>query len=267
MKSVLLACIVCAHCDVRRNGQTPWTRQLPDGVESSKSDAGSCADHLLHQGHWAHSGSSERHLDTGWSWKAPRREADGCELLGPHAARRALRGRWVVVVGDSVARFLYSALLALVNGTDPAPGWPTHRVGEGTCMARVVANGNPNPNPNPNPNLNPNPNHNPNPNPNQVRSSSTATTTQAASCGGRACAPTAPRRKAATGPAFSTFASRGRRAPGSPLCGRACCEDTCASRCAKGSRPWWLERVAARQTCSLPPLVSRTLKLTLSLTI
>ena len=166
LKSVLLACIVCAHCDVRRNGQTPWTRQLPDGVKSSKSDTGSCADHLLHQGHWAHSGSSERHLDTGWSWKAPRREADGCELLGPHAARQALRGRWVVVVGDSVARFLYSALLALVNGTDPAPGWPTHRVGEGTCMARVVANGNPNPNPNPNPNLNPNPNHNPNPNPN-----------------------------------------------------------------------------------------------------
>ena len=44
-------------------------------------------------------------------------------------------------MGDSVARFLYSALLALVNGTDPAPGWPTHRVSEGTCMASVVVNG------------------------------------------------------------------------------------------------------------------------------
>jgi len=29
LKSVFLACIVCAHCDVRRNGQAPWTRQLP----------------------------------------------------------------------------------------------------------------------------------------------------------------------------------------------------------------------------------------------
>ena len=105
------------------------------------SSTGSCADHLLQQGHWAHDGSSERHLDVGWSWKTHRRDGDGCELLTTRTGRRALRGRWVVVVGDSVARFLYAALLALANGTDPTPGWPTHRVGAGTCMAHVVANG------------------------------------------------------------------------------------------------------------------------------
>jgi len=52
-----------------------------------------------------------------------------------------MRDRWILVVGASVARFLYAALLALANGTDPAPGWPTHRVLSGTCMAHVIANG------------------------------------------------------------------------------------------------------------------------------
>ena len=51
-------------------------------MESSRRAGSSCADHLLQHGHWAYSGSSsERHLDAGWSWKAPRREHDGCELL------------------------------------------------------------------------------------------------------------------------------------------------------------------------------------------
>ena len=66
-------------------------------MEASKRAGSSCADHLLNHGHWAYSGSSsERHLDTGWSWNAPRREEDGCELLKPNAARQALRGRWIV---------------------------------------------------------------------------------------------------------------------------------------------------------------------------
>ena len=99
-----------------------------------------CADDLLQQGRWTHDGSSERHLDASWSWAAAP-AYNGCKLLSNRAARKALRRRWVVVVGDSVARFLYAALLALANRTDPAPGWPTHRVSEGTCMAHVVANG------------------------------------------------------------------------------------------------------------------------------
>ena len=66
-------------------------------MEASKRAGSSCADHLLQRGQWAYSGSSsERHLDAGWSWKAPRRDHDGCELLGPNAARQALRGRWIV---------------------------------------------------------------------------------------------------------------------------------------------------------------------------
>ena len=96
MKATFLAAIVRAGCNVRGSGQAPWPRQ-DASVESSKRAGHSCADHLLQRGHWAYSGSSsERHLDTGWSWKAPRREYDGCALLGPNAARHALRGRWIV---------------------------------------------------------------------------------------------------------------------------------------------------------------------------
>ena len=96
MKAILLAAIVRVGCNVRGSGQNPWPRQ-DASMEASKRAGSSCADHLLNHGHWAYSGSSsERHLDTGWSWKAPRREHDGCELLEPNAARHALRGRWIV---------------------------------------------------------------------------------------------------------------------------------------------------------------------------
>ena len=76
LKSIFFASIVCTHCDVGRGGQTPWTSPPQVGVKPSKHapQGGSCADYLLHQGHWAHSGSSGRHLDTGWSWTAPRRD-------------------------------------------------------------------------------------------------------------------------------------------------------------------------------------------------
>ena len=68
-------------------------------------------------------------------------EADGaiagetarCSLLSPEQARRRLKGKWLLIVGDSVARFIFAALLALANGTDPALGWPTHRVHAGLC--------------------------------------------------------------------------------------------------------------------------------------
>ena len=96
MKAIFWAAIVRVGCNARGSGQTPWPRQEAS-VESSRRAGSSCADHLLQHGHWAYSGSSsERHLDAGWSWKAPRREHDGCELLGPNAARHALRGRWIV---------------------------------------------------------------------------------------------------------------------------------------------------------------------------
>ena len=96
MKAIFWAAIVRVGCNARGSGQTPWPRQKAS-VESSRRAGSSCADHLLQHGHWAYSGSSsERHLDAGWSWKAPRREHDGCELLGPNAARHALRGRWIV---------------------------------------------------------------------------------------------------------------------------------------------------------------------------
>jgi hypothetical protein len=98
-----------------------------------------CAAELL-RGEWMHDGPIERHLEIGWSWQAGATTRP-CRLLPSIAAQERLRNKWVLVVGDSVARFLYAGLLTLANGSDPGLGWPTHRVLSGTCMARVVANG------------------------------------------------------------------------------------------------------------------------------
>ena len=100
-----------------------------------------------------HAEKMPRHLDAAWSWqvntKQPGRmgltgrggRGGKCQLLTGDFVRKSLVNTWVLVVGDSVARIAYAALLALVNGTDPAFGWPTHRVTRGGCVEHVVANG------------------------------------------------------------------------------------------------------------------------------
>ena len=79
-----------------------------------------CADRLTQRGSWRHDGITDRVVDAGWSFQAGSKT--GCPLLNAAAAREALRGRWVLVVGDSRARFIYSALLTLSgfkNGSPP----------------------------------------------------------------------------------------------------------------------------------------------------
>lgn len=100
-----------------------------------------CADRLTQRGHWQHDGRADPAQDAGWSWTHDGAASSKCGLLEAEEARRALAGRWVLVVGDSRARFIYAALLALLNSSSEAPplGWPTHRVSHGTCMAHVVA--------------------------------------------------------------------------------------------------------------------------------
>lgn len=98
-----------------------------------------CADRLTQRGSWRHDGVTDRSVDAGWSFQAE--GAPQCPLLDAAAAREALRGRWVLVVGDSRARFIYSALLTLLNHSHSPPlGWPTHRVLSGACMAHVLPN-------------------------------------------------------------------------------------------------------------------------------
>ena len=98
-----------------------------------------CADRLTQRGSWRHDGITERVVDAGWSFQAGSKT--GCPLLNATAAREALRGRWVLVVGDSRARFIYSALLTVLNHSHSPPlGWPTHRVLSGACMAHVLPN-------------------------------------------------------------------------------------------------------------------------------
>ena len=99
-----------------------------------------CADRLTQRGSWRHDGVTDRSVDAGWSFQAGE-GAPQCPLLDTAAAREALRGRWVLVVGDSRARFIYSALLTLLNHSHSPPlGWPTHRVLSGACMAHVLPN-------------------------------------------------------------------------------------------------------------------------------
>ena len=111
-----------------------------------------CATRLT-RGRWVHAQKMPRHLDAAWSWQvdvnatrpnqAWGRRGGGagqgrCQLLNGDLVRKSLVNTWVLVVGDSVARIAYAALLALFNGTDPAFGWPTHRVSSGDCVEHVV---------------------------------------------------------------------------------------------------------------------------------
>lgn len=98
----------------------------------------SCASNLA-SGHWLHDGQTPRHLDEGFRWKLNGEKT--CRLLAAQEAQHALKDSWLVVVGDSVARMIFSALLTLVNGTAPVFGWPTHRVSNGVCMAHAIVNG------------------------------------------------------------------------------------------------------------------------------
>ena len=114
-----------------------------------------CATRLT-RGRWVHAQKMPRHLDAAWSWQVdgsktrPNQvrwggggaEMQGrCKLLNGDLVRKQLVNTWVLVVGDSVARIAYAALLALMNGTEVAFGWPTHHVTSGDCVEHVVRNG------------------------------------------------------------------------------------------------------------------------------
>ena len=94
-------------------------------------DLQSCADQLTVEGRW--SNTSE--------WIAGTATNSRCKLvLSQQAAHSALQDRWVLVVGDSRVRFIFAALLKLINGSLPSQGWPTHRVPDGdACTPHVPA--------------------------------------------------------------------------------------------------------------------------------
>lgn len=97
-----------------------------------------CANKLM-RGHWVHDGRTPAHLDEAWSWRTD--EADvaiagetaRCTLLSPEQARRRLKGKWLLIVGDSVARFIFAALLALAKWHRPCA-----RVANAPCACRPV---------------------------------------------------------------------------------------------------------------------------------
>eukprot|EP00966_Prymnesium_polylepis_P121573 2809702-Prymnesium_polylepis.1 len=99
-----------------------------------------CLDRLGGSGRWMRTNASL--FGDGWDYVHAEREG-GCRMRTGAAAREAAAGRWVLVVGDSRARFLFSALLTLLNQSLPAAGWPTHRVvgpvGQAGCTPHAPA--------------------------------------------------------------------------------------------------------------------------------
>lgn len=93
-----------------------------------------CANRLSSRAAWVRD-SQRQHVDDGWTWKLPLADHDTtCQL-----SWAAVRSRWLVVIGDSRGRMVYSALLAMLNNTmELQLGWPTHRVGaNSSCTAHV----------------------------------------------------------------------------------------------------------------------------------
>lgn len=73
--------------------------------------------------------SDDAPFGDGWRYEATvGSEVRGGPSCHVAAAREAAADRWLMVVGDSRGRFVYSALLSLLNQSLPAQGWPTHRV-------------------------------------------------------------------------------------------------------------------------------------------
>mmetsp|Transcript_75452 Transcript_75452/g.125799 ORF Transcript_75452/g.125799 Transcript_75452/m.125799 type:complete len:386 (-) Transcript_75452:140-1297(-) len=70
--------------------------------------------------------------DDGWSWQPG---ACSWPLNGSAFSNKwelSLSGRWIMFIGDSRGRFLFSSAIALVNRTrindSSLPGWPSHRI-------------------------------------------------------------------------------------------------------------------------------------------
>ena len=98
-----------------------------------------CLDELLASGKWVGRSALNASHDRGvLHHHEPHFEATSSSPSCALSQRAHLPGRWVLVVGDSKARFVYSALLSLLNGTAPPLGWPTHRVDSGLCMSHVL---------------------------------------------------------------------------------------------------------------------------------
>lgn len=109
--------------------------------------AQNCLDKLAGAGAWVHDPSV---IDQGalesndelWSWTATSADSsESCKMagrLGTAEARRLLRGKHVMVVGDLAARLWFSALVYLVNGTaqpsEVEDGFPLHKErADGVC--------------------------------------------------------------------------------------------------------------------------------------
>ena len=101
-------------------------------------------DHQVSRGAWQRGAGLE--IDDTWSWESP---PSKCVCQSEKEARpsalRVLNERWVLIVGDSRGRFLFSALVALLSvgrpGSNAPPGWPNHRLaldGHMGCRASTV---------------------------------------------------------------------------------------------------------------------------------
>ena len=114
------AAAACKNCSAgnsrHRKNHTYQHTNLP------LDEAGAaCLDELSSDGRWMISSSAL--YGDGWEYRNPDRNSQ-CQVW---STSDGFERRWLLVIGDSRARMLYSALLTLLNHTLPAVGWPTHR--------------------------------------------------------------------------------------------------------------------------------------------
>ena len=94
-------------------------------------------DRLAFKGTWVRSDDSPTSAD-GWQWELPkdpgvtRASNYSSNYSSTTSSIHALRGQWILVVGDSRARFLYASLISLLGGAPQGTllptGWPNHRI-------------------------------------------------------------------------------------------------------------------------------------------
>ena len=89
-------------------------------------------DRLAFKGTWVRSDDSPTSAD-GWQWELPKDPGVPSNYeVSTTSSIHALRGQWILVVGDSRARFLYASLISLLGGAPQGTllptGWPNHRI-------------------------------------------------------------------------------------------------------------------------------------------
>ena len=124
-----------APFDSERAESTVARRRSKEVLDSEAPQQ--CLDYASKNGSWEQSRTGGIPADNFWRWMPPLGRMcggrDGPTLFKRATASDVLHGQWLLMIGDSRTRFMFSAMLALIRGakagTVSSPeGWPNHRI-------------------------------------------------------------------------------------------------------------------------------------------